>query len=88
MNAAERILSYYAPTVGMAGLDLGQLMTGITVPTTIDGQSSSIGFSNPFGGIYVDSFINGGTWSNGLPVGALGVHPEDLIVDGCRKSWH
>jgi hypothetical protein len=82
LNAAERILSYYAPTVGMAGLDLGQLMTGITVPTTIDGQSSSIGFSNPFGGIYVDSFINGGTWSNGLPVGALGLHPEDMIVDG------
>ena len=82
LNAAERILNYYSATPGMFGVDLAQLMSGVEVNTQIGGQYEGIEFNNPFGGVYVDSLVNGGTWANGLPVGALGLNPEDLVIDG------
>jgi len=83
LNAAERILNFYEPTPGMPGVDLTQLMTGIEYPgITVGGQYEGPGFNNTFGGWYPDSFIDGGTWTNGLSTTALGINPSDIIIDG------
>ena len=87
LNAVERIESYYTATVGMYGLDLGQLMSGIDFPgVSVGGQYEGTDFgrnpSSAYGGVYVDSYINGGTWSNGHLVSALGINPDDIIIDG------
>ena len=85
LNAVERILSYYTATSGMPGLDLGQLMTGIDFPgVSVGGQYEGPAFSNSYGGVYVDSLISGGTWTNGHLSSALGVAPDDIIIDGER----
>lgn len=83
LNAAERILNYYTATSGMVGLDLGQLMTGIDFPgVSVGGQYEGPGFSNSYGGVYVDSNISGGTWTNGYLSSALGINPEDITING------
>jgi len=83
LSASERILNFYDPTAGMPGVDLAQLMSGIEYPgLTVGGQYEGPGFANTFGGWYPDSFIDGGTWTSGVSRTALGINPEDIIIDG------
>ena len=82
-NAADRIYNLYSPTEGMPGVDPNQLMLGVSFPgVVVGGQYEGIGFSNPYGGYEPDSYINGGTWTDGVIMGALGVDPTDITLDG------
>lgn len=82
-NATDRIYNLYAPTEGMPGVDPNQLMVGVSFPGTIvGGQYEGIGFRNSYGGFEPDSYINGGTWTDGTIVDALGVDPTDFTLDG------
>ena len=83
LNATDRVLSYYTATSGMVGLDLGMLMYGIDYPgPRIGGQYEGIGFNTPYGGTYPSSYISAGTWTNGILSTALGINPEERIIDG------
>jgi hypothetical protein len=58
-------------------------MSGVSFPgVVVGGQYEGVGFKNPFGGYEPDSYINGGTWTDGIVVGALGVDPTDFTLDG------
>ena len=82
-NAADRIYNLYAPTEGMPGIDPNQLMSGVSFPgVVVGGQYEGIGFKNPYGGYEPDSYISGGTWTDGTIMDALGVDPTDIILDG------
>lgn len=59
LNAVDRIVNYYAPTAGMPGLDLGQLMSGIVYPGAMVG---GLTFNNGEDNIR-DSDISGGAWT-------------------------
>jgi len=79
ISASDRLLSYYTATSGMVGLDLGQLMYGVDYPGTVVGGQT---FYDPRGGIYLDSIVQGGDWQAGVLNSALGVAPNDIIIDG------
>jgi len=82
-NAADRIYNLYAPTEGMPGVDPDQLMVGVSFPgVVVGGQYEGIGFKNPYGGYKPDSYIQGGTWTDGTIMDALGVNPADITLDG------
>ena len=79
LSASDRLLSYYTATSGMVGLDLGQLMYGVDYPGSVVGGQT---FYDPRAGMYLDSVIQGGNWQDGILNSALGVAPNDIIIDG------
>ena len=82
-SAADRIVNYYTATNGMIGLDLGMLMYGVDYPgAAIGGQYEGPGFGDSFGGTFPSSDISGGSWQAGISNSALGINPEDIIIDG------
>ena len=90
-HAADRISNFYQPSSGMPGVEMGQLMTGVEYPgtqlQTLPFAYSSYWDMSPFanaswdqdGTADVDTILDGG---NLAYTTALGINPEDIIVDG------
>ncbi len=91
-SAVDRIVDYYEPNTGMPGVDVDQLMTGVSFPGT---QLQTLNFSYssnwdqlPFDSVFwedtdnskkLDTIIDGGNLSYST---AVGINPEDIIVSG------
>lgn len=79
-NAAERVLNFFGTHSEQT---LAQVMTGIEYPgVRVGGQYEGVNFVNTYSGVVPDSFISGGTWTNRQLIGALGIDPGEIIIEG------
>jgi hypothetical protein len=79
-NATERVLNFYGTDSEQT---LSQVMSGIEYPgVRFGGQYEGNLQTNAYGGVAPDSYADGGTWTNGILINALGINPEDIIVEG------
>jgi hypothetical protein len=75
MTAADRIVNYYSPGLGMPGTSLADLIPGIDDPRKVIGGSTLTS-------VIYDSYINNGSWTGTGLVNALGILPGDITIDG------
>jgi len=95
-HATDRVQDYYTPADGMPGADSAQVMRGIdypgiqyqTLPFNYTANWDMLPFAEaPWdddgnGDDTLDTILDGGQFTGTTLVNALGVNPEDIIVDG------
>jgi hypothetical protein len=74
VNALDRIMAFYQPTMGMPGKDLGQLVNGVTYPNNVYYGNSFA----PEEELPIDYIVKD------LPFTPTGVNIKSIIYDGSR----